>query len=797
MKKKLLSLLLSMVMLFSLLPAATIFAGAASFDTQAAIDYANTWSGSKRNPAYQSQSKDCANYVSQCLVAGGLSTDSTWKPQTGTWKYADSLLPYLVKERGVTLYIANNCSYVNESWVSTYLSGAGSRVTMSNSLIEPGMLIWTNGSGHVMICVGKKNGTPVYNGHSNDRTQIVVNTDIIAYAVKINAEIDETNDNDNDRVIKISPTDYPTGTCNLQNGYPLAGSITSNYPISSVKAEILDASGNVVMTSSQNVNTTNFTIRRSAMDMNLKFSELPNGTYKLRYTATNAILCETWTSGSFTVTGSSAGGKTAEIEYFNCNVKLICQSGQVVNLYANPGDSSRVSYFSKGQTASSTYGAKLSDGSTWYRITVNDTNDGGKEKVMWLKVTSSVTVTDKHSHNYISSVTEPTCTAQGYTTHTCSCGESYKDSYTSALGHSYTSVITKASTENAEGVRTYRCSRCGHSYTESIPKQTHTNHNYISTITAPTCTAQGYTTHTCSCGESYKDSYTSALGHSYTSVITKTSTENAEGVRTYTCSRCGHSYTESTPKQIHTDHTYITAITAPTCTAQGYTTYTCTVCGDSYQDDFTPTVAHNYTVEITRTATASLAGLKTYTCTVCSAQYTEEYRADMPALPFNDVPNSAYYHSAVVWAYNNNVTLGTSATTFSPSSTCTRAQVVTFLWRAMGEPAPRTTKNSFADVQAGSYYYDAVLWAVEQGITTGTAATQFSPDDTCSNAHILTFLWRCMGKPMDNGSSLWYQDALSWASSSALLADTSAFANVDGDCPRSDVVTFLYRSVGY
>ena len=323
-------------------------------------------------------------------------------------------------------------------------------------------------------------------------------------------------------------------------------------------------------------------------------------------------------------------------------------------------------------------------------------------------------------------------------------------------------------------------------------KPAHT-HSYTATVTNPTCTAQGYTTYSCSCGESYKDSYTNALGHSYQMKVTKEATETAESIRTYTCSRCNDKYTESIPKLTHA-HNYTAAVTAPTCTAQGYTTYSCS-CGDSYQDNFTPAGAHSYSCQITRTATANSPGQKTYTCSVCGAQYTEEYFAETSALPFTDVPANAYYRDAVAWAYNNNVTLGTTATGFSPGKTCTRAQVVTFLWRAMGEPTPRSTKNSFTDVKAGSYYDNAIRWAVEQGITTGTTADTFSPNKTCSNAHILVFLWRCLGKPMNTGSSLWYQDALSWANSAALLNSTSAFSNVNGGCPRSDVVTFLYRAV--
>ena len=111
-----------------------------------------------------------------------------------------------------------------------------------------------------------------------------------------------------------------------------------------------------------------------------------------------------------------------------------------------------------------------------------------------------------------------------------------------------------------------------------------------------------------------------------------------------------------------------------------------------------------------------------------------------------DVPAGAYYEDAVAWAVKNGITAGASDTTFAPDATCTRAQAVTFLWRAAGSPAPKSTEMPFADVAADSYYYSAVLWAMENGITSGTGADTFSPDATCTRAQIVTFLWRCMAE---------------------------------------------------
>ena len=115
-------------------------------------------------------------------------------------------------------------------------------------------------------------------------------------------------------------------------------------------------------------------------------------------------------------------------------------------------------------------------------------------------------------------------------------------------------------------------------------------------------------------------------------------------------------------------------------------------------------------------------------------------------LPFADVKTSDYFYKPVKWAYGSKITGGTSDTTFSPDETCSRAQVVTFLWRTAGQPEAKSNKCNFTDVKSGSYYYKAVLWAVEQGITGGTSATTFSPDDSCTRGQVVTFLYRFINK---------------------------------------------------
>lgn len=162
--------------------------------------------------------------------------------------------------------------------------------------------------------------------------------------------------------------------------------------------------------------------------------------------------------------------------------------------------------------------------------------------------------------------------------------------------------------------------------------------------------------------------------------------------------------------------------------------------------------------------------------------------------PFTDVPQAAYYHDAVLWAVENGVTKGMTPTTFEPKSTCTRGQVVTFLWRAMGSPEPESTENPFTDVKESDYFYQSVLWAVEQGITTGMTATTFGPNETCTSGHVITFLWRASGKPAaENDGASWYSEAVAWAEDQRLLEGTDTAFAPENLSPRGDIVTYLYR----
>ena len=173
--------------------------------------------------------------------------------------------------------------------------------------------------------------------------------------------------------------------------------------------------------------------------------------------------------------------------------------------------------------------------------------------------------------------------------------------------------------------------------------------------------------------------------------------------------------------------------------------------------------------------------------------------------PFVDVKKDDYYYDAVIWAVGKGIAKGVTDTTFQPNASCTRAEMVTFLYRAAGSPEPTNKVNPFTDVAEDSYYYKAVLWAVEKGIAKGTSETTFSPNDTCTRGQAVAFLYRYANSPAVSGSNsfadvsetAYYYDATLWAVSEKVTEGTSATTFFPNDlCTRGQIVTFLYRYMG-
>ncbi len=226
------------------------------------------------------------------------------------------------------------------------------------------------------------------------------------------------------------------------------------------------------------------------------------------------------------------------------------------------------------------------------------------------------------------------------------------------------------------------------------------------------------------------------------------------------------------------DHEYqCVSRTDPTCVKEGSATYQCT-CGDSYS---TPLAALGH-------------DMKDGACTRCGSKVS-----------FNDVSVRDYFYEPVVYAVNHGITNGTGNNKFSPEDPCTRGQIVTFLWRANGSPEPSSNHNPFIDVPSNTYYYKAVLWAVEQQITKGVDATHFEPESPCTRGQVATFLWRSEGKPEANNSANsfsdissreYYYNAVLWAVSEGI---TNGIGNgrfaPDDTCTRGQIVTFIYRTM--
>ena len=247
--------------------------------------------------------------------------------------------------------------------------------------------------------------------------------------------------------------------------------------------------------------------------------------------------------------------------------------------------------------------------------------------------------------------------------------------------------------------------------------------------------------------------------------------------------------------------------TAPTCTEAGVKTYTCKHDGTHTRTDTIPATGHIpgepvRENEVPATETTAGSYDEVVYCTVCGEELSRIQKTIPVAFRFDDVTNpNDYFYKPVYWAVENGITKGTTPTTFSPWGNCMRSQIVTFLWRYYVQPQP-TVSNPFTDVKPSDGFYKAVLWAVENGITTGKTPTTFDPWGPCTRGQVVTFLWRAAGKPMpsttanfkDVKPSDYFYYAVSWAVEEGITTGTTPTTfNPWGTCMRAQVVTFLYR----
>ena len=461
-------------------------------------------------------------------------------------------------------------------------------------------------------------------------------------------------------------------------------------------------------------------------------------------------------------------------------------------------------------------------------------------------------------HSYTGKITtDPTCSEKGVETFTCLCGDSY------------TEDVAIDKNAHAWGETAYDWTADGKACTASRTCLHNSDHveTAKATITSkvksePGCTSLGETTYTAAFTAGWAESQTKDVydipvkGHvmKETTARVEPDCENEGREAVFTCANgCGH--TEGGKVIDALGHDYKSVVTAPDCENGGFTTYTCSVCGDSYVDDEVDALGHKpetikgYAATCTKpgltdgskcglcgeTLTAQkeipATGEHTYdqekvdekylvseaTCTeqaiyykscICGEKGTETFKhGDLKPHKYTDVDPNGYYHDAVVWADQNGITNGTcDGTTFEPDAAGTRAHMITFLWRAAGCPAPKSSEMPFKDVENGEFYTTAVLWAAENGITIGYGVSDiFAPDIICTRGQIITMLNRYLGGKatstenpfVDVAEDTFYYDAVLWAAENGITngyGDTDTFApNIT--CTRAQIVTFLYRAL--
>ena len=360
----------------------------------------------------------------------------------------------------------------------------------------------------------------------------------------------------------------------------------------------------------------------------------------------------------------------------------------------------------------------------------------------------TIPATGAHDYRFTKTVA-PTCTDGGYDLYTCSgCGATEKRNLTDAAGHKWDGgTVTTAPTETTPGVRTRTCTVCGDIREETIPATGAHDYRFTKTV-APTCTDGGYDLYTCSgCGATEKRNLTDAAGHKWDGgTVTTAPTETTPGVRTFTCTVCGQTRTEAIPATGAS-----TCTGGPSCPSYGLHD----VAGPDYW-------AHKGIDYCVRNRLMSGVGAGAFSPdTACTraqivkilynrsgnqADYSNYY------LPFTDVAPGAWYYNAVAWAYYNDVTSGTSATTFTPNAAITRQQLVTFLYRYTVKYAPEFTGNAapisaFPDADSvANWAYAAMSWAVGNGLIKGNGHDNgldyLDPNGSATRAQTATIIMR-------------------------------------------------------
>lgn len=439
-----------------------------------------------------------------------------------------------------------------------------------------------------------------------------------------------------------------------------------------------------------------------------------------------------------------------------------------------------------------------------------------------------------HIAQFADTVVAPTCTEQGYTHHVCTVkGCTYApvdDTYVAATDHTWVKTQTNPPTCTEKGTQFYKCSACGATRTEKIAALGH-DLSRCDLKPAATCTQPGRAVGTCArCGVQI-DEVIPAKGHDYSYAETSVAPTCTEpGHYKGTCSTCGKDYDDVVPALGHDWGEWVTSI-EPTVSTVGYRYHVCNRDGCGYREGEDIPKLHTHTWDagvVTQKPTAAEPGVRTYTCTVCGQTRTETIPATgvpetcnggpaCPGYAFRDMPApSIWSHAGLDYCIDHGYIAGTSATTVTPDGECTRAMIVSILYRVQGEPAKvngyelKKLAAPFDDVERGMWYTDAIWWAKLTGVVSGMSPSTFAPDDPITRAQLAVILYNytkqfapgsltetgsLTGFPDADSVPSWARTAMAWAVGNGLISGVGengvSYLRPEGCATRAQVATIL------
>ena len=440
-----------------------------------------------------------------------------------------------------------------------------------------------------------------------------------------------------------------------------------------------------------------------------------------------------------------------------------------------------------------------------------------------------------HIAAFTDTVVAPTCTEQGYTHHVCTVkGCTYApvdDTYVAATDHTWVKTQTLPPTCTEQGTAFYKCSACGATRTEKIAPLGH-DLSRCDLKPAATCTQPGRAVGTCArCGVQI-DEVIPAKGHDYSYAETSVAPTCTEpGHYKGTCPTCGKDYDDVVPALGHDWGEWVTSI-EPTVSTVGYRYHICNRDGCGYREGEDIPKLHTHTWDagvVTQKPTAAEPGVRTYTCTVCGQTRTEAIPATgvpetcnggpaCPGYAFRDMPApSIWSHAGLDYCITHGYIAGTSATTVTPDGECTRAMIVSILYRVQGEPAKvngyelaKLPRAPFDDVERGRWYTDAIWWAKLTGVVSGMSPSTFAPDDPITRAQLAVILYNytqqfAPGSLTETGSLTgfpdagsvpsWARTAMAWAVGNGLISGVGengvSYLRPEGCATRAQVATIL------